>query len=173
VAGRFGTLLHQLLRRPILVVFIALVLGGAGFAAAASLGVGSKTLADGATTVISCQAVTSTSATTTTVTPTPFAFSRQIDGTSSHNILAVDVSNIDPTCVGLTIALAIADSSGTQLAAGTTTVPPVAATTITYTQTSPSSATMTTTVSTADAHITVPTGAPAASVAKYAVAIYH
>lgn len=171
--GGFGTLLHHLLRRPILVVFIALVLGGAGFAAAASLGVGSKTLAGGKTTVISCQAVTSTGATTTTVTPTPFAFSRQIDTTASHNLTAVDVANIDPTCVGYKIALAIADASGAQLAAGTTTVPPVAATTIMYTQTSPTTTVMTTTVSRADAHVTVPTGAPAASVARYAVAIYH
>jgi hypothetical protein len=72
---------------------------------------------------------------------------RAIDNTSSHNVTNLMVANIDAACSGATISVELVDGSGNGLAGGSTTV------------------------SGGSVRVTFPTGAPAASVRAYVVAL--
>lgn len=72
---------------------------------------------------------------------------RAIDNNSVHNVTALLVANIDSACLGATISVELVDGSGNGLAGGSTTV------------------------AGSTARVTFGTGAPAASVRGYVVAL--
>lgn len=72
---------------------------------------------------------------------------RAIDNTASHNVTSLLVANIDAACSGATISVELVDASGNGLVGGSTTV------------------------SGTTARVTFATGAPAASVRAYVVAL--
>lgn len=92
----------------VLLPVAAITLGGAGFAAAATLVVASRSLGDGQTTVTNCQTSSLT-------------FSHVVG--SSHVVESVTLGNIDTGCGGAVLSLDLADSSNDSIGAATTTLP--------------------------------------------------
>lgn len=86
----------------------AITLGGAGFAAAATMALTSRKLGDGQTTVTSCQTST-------------LRYSHVVD--SSHTVSKVTVGNIDAACSGAVLYLNMANSANASIGAVTVTLP--------------------------------------------------
>jgi hypothetical protein len=102
----------------VLVPVAAITLGGAGFAAAATLAVAARSLGDGQTTVTGCETSSLT-------------FSHVVD--SAHVVRSVTVGAIDAACGGDVLSLNLVDSSNSSIGAATTTLPGTAPSYVTLT----------------------------------------
>lgn len=110
--------------RAILTIALLVAAGGASYAFAASLGVGSHAVGAGVTTVPLCDT-------------DGFSYVRQLSPAAGHPVTSVTVNDIAAACAGGTLQLTLADAADASLGSGSAAVTGSGSATVTITGSAP------------------------------------